>query len=1044
MKKIQLDILREIKKSMGRFLSIFAIVAIGVAFFAGIKASAPLMKENADAYFDDNNFHDIQLYSTLGFVGEDIDAIKHLEGIEGIHATHSVDTLFKIGTSEYVYKVMTLPRDMSKENKDYINQAVLVEGRLPENENECVIEYEKSFTNGAKIGDVLHLESGTDTPLEETLNQTELTVVGKVTIPYYLSYQKGASSIGNGTLDGFLLVFDDNFKSDIYTEVYLTVENAKDYNSYDDAYFKEVIDPVVKRVEHLGETRANLRTDEVKAMAMEEYQKGYDTFIQEKEQGLAQLEEAQKQLDAAKEQLDDADDEIKANKRNIETIRAAGEAALMQANEHLEQLKEQLAQADSDSEQVKILRKELQRVNDEINQIPEEDRNGENDAYLKLLARQQALELLIDLGTGDRLKEQLQILIEKQEEAIIETKIKIDERLSEVEAQIAAGEVQYAAGKAQYEAGVKELEDNRRIAEEKFAEAEEKLAIAKKEIEEMDEAEWIVLDRHSHYSYMDYGSAAESMDAIASIFPVFFFLVAALICLTTMTRMVDEQRGTIGTLKALGYAKKDIALRYLAYAFFSSVCGCVAGVFVGFAVFPTIIVHEWNMMYTLPDAGFKFYGDLALLASVSSIAITLLATYFAVSKELKETPALLMRPKAPSNGKRIVLERIPLIWNHLSFTKKVTCRNLFRYKKRFFMTVLGISGCTALLVAGFGIQDSIGDIVNKQYGELQTYDLNIGLKEGLNIVEREELQAKVNEREDVLDSMYIQTMSGTAQIKNKEQAISIVVVEDEENYVNYHQLRSRTTLAPIALEKDGILLSEKMAKDAGVKVGDFIKIDSQDTSKEFKVTGTFENYIGHLVIMNQNLYKSTYGMTSKPTNLFVKLPDLDANAEKELGLALNEYEEVQSLIFFSGSAESFADMIASLSIVVVVLVVSAGLLAFVVLYNLTNVNISERVREIATLKVLGFYDKEVSNYVFRENLLLTLIGALVGLGLGTGLHRIIMSLAELDSVMFGRVIFVKSYVISAIMTMVFAWIVAKVMHYKLKKIPMVESLKSVE
>lgn len=1041
MKKIYLDIVREIRKSIGRFLSILAIVAIGVAFYAGIKASGPLMKETADQYFDEYNLQDIQIYSTLGFVDEDIDEIRKIEGVEGVHATHSMDAVFTLDGSEYVYKVMTIPKTLS--GKDYINQAILVEGRMPENENECVVEEGKITFGGPKVGDVIELDSGTDTPIEDTLKQSTVKVVGKVRSPYFLSYQKGSSSVGDGSLDGFLLVYDDNFKSEIYTEVYVTVEGADAYNSYQDAYFDEKISPVMKRLSQLEIQRASLRTDEVKEMALKEVEKGEKEFKSKKENAEAQLKAAEKKLQKGYEELVYGENKVKDMESTIKIIKEQGNSQIEAARGQLALLKAQLASGES-SAQVDELKKMLEDVNTQIEAIPEEDRVLTNEEYFKLVARQQSLELLIEIASSEATREQLVKAIEIQEKNIDDMEKQLVEQISSYEKQIQDGKAQLVSGRNEYEKWKDELEKQKKIMEEELLLAEEKLTKARNDVENMNEGEWIILDRHSHYSYMDYGGAADRMENIAKIFPVFFFLVAALICLTTMTRMVDEQRGVIGTLKALGYSKKMIALRYLCYAFISSVVGCVIGVLIGFAVFPTLIVHLWNMMYTVPDATFTFYWDLALIASVSCTGVILLTTWFAVNKELKETPALLMRPKAPGNGKRIFLEKIDFIWKRLSFTRKVTFRNLFRYKKRFFMTIIGISGCTALLVAGYGINDSIRGIVSNQYDELQKYDISIKLSDDLNVVEREDVIEKINSFDHIDKTILVGQESGSANIKNKDQSVSLIVVEDVLAYEDFHTLRTRNGHHKVELPTSGVLISEKMANDLGVKKGNTIRVNSNDSNVEFTVEGIFENYVGHLIIMGSDTYKSTFGLSPKLSQIYARTDDNSSEIESALGKQLNQLDGVESIVFHTGSAEQFNDMISSLSIIIVVLVVSAGLLAFVVLYNLTNVNISERIREIATLKVLGFYDKEVSSYVFRENLILSMIGALFGLLLGTVLHRLIMSLAELDNVMFGRIISWKSYLISFVITMLFAWIVARFMHFKLKKIPMVESLKSVE
>lgn len=1081
MKKIYKDTFREMKKSLGRFISIFAIVAIGVAFFAGVRASAPLMKETADKYYDDYNLMDFTLYSTLGFVEEDVEEIAKIEGVEGIHATHSVDALIKVGTNQHAFKVLTLPKDTKANNLDYINQAVLVEGRLPQNVHECVIEEAGNMLDfGFKVGDKIQLTSGKEEPLEDTLAVTELEIVGIVRTPYYLSYQKGTTSIGNGSLDGFLMVLDEAFDSEIYTEIYLTVQNAKQVNSYDEEYFEKYIDPVNDKLESLGEVRAHLRTQEIKKEAEEEYNDGLQEYLDAKQEAETEIADAQDSLLEAYYDLIQAEKDVKQAELDLETQIQEGKDEIAKGYEEIKQAKADLekAQEDLDANEalaldsLKPLIQGMETIEEHLNevnamqekldqQLKEEDLSSLEIQMIE--AQQKELE-----KNKAKLEAQLQPLQAQYDEAmqpIYEGQKSIDEgwleiennekKLSQSEQELLEGEqtglteiqeakADIAQGWQDYYEGADELEDNKRIADEELNDAKEELEQAEADILAIDDCEWIVLDRESHYSYMDYGSAADRMEAIAKIFPLFFFLVSALICLTTMTRMVDEQRETIGTLKALGYGKLAIANKFLMYAFISSLAGCIVGSFLGFAIFPTVIFTAWNEMYTLPPAQFTFYGDLALIASISSILITLIATIFAVYKELMETPALLMRPKAPKNGKRIFLEKIPFLWKHFSFSMKVTARNLFRYKKRFFMTVIGISGCSALLVAGFGIQDSISNLVTAQYEEIQNYDINIRLEDDLNIVEREKVENEIKALKDIDQITSVAEFSGEVVIKNKDQNVTIIVPHDPETFATFHSLKNRVTQEEYELKNSGALISEKMANDLQVGLGDLIQVERDDTKKMIQVEGIIENYVGHLMIMNETAFKSYYGFTPKPTNIYAKSEGIDDVIENRVGTQLNDLEHVESIVFYRGNAETFANTISSISMIVVVLVIAAGILAFVVLYNLTNVNISERIREIATIKVLGFYDKEVSNYAFRENLILSFIGALVGLLLGTGLHRMIMNLAELDSIMFGRIITPTSYLLSVLITMFFSWLIAKFMHFKLVKIKMVESLKSVE
>lgn len=1074
------DTVREIKKSLGRFISILAIVAIGVAFFAGIKASAPVMKTTADQYFDDYNLMDIRVLSTLGLSDEDVRAIAAFPEVEGIYPTYTMDALIKVNTHEHALKVMPLPEEAIADNKDYINQAKLVEGRMPKNNHECVVEAGKVAQVNLKIGDKIQLYSGNDNSLEESMKVTEFEIVGKVNTPFYLSYQKGSTNIGNGNIDGFVMVKDDVFTSDIYTDLYITLKGAKKYNSYEEAYFDELIDPFVEKLENLGEVRSQIRSKDVKAEAYTAYYEGMNAYHENKQLAEEEFMLAEKKLNDGYDELLKGREELAQQKIDFAATIEENRQKIIDGRLELIDAKALLKQKEADFELTKAeTMNQLKQLQEGIAMLEQEKIKVENglaeieaalamplpDYQKKALLEKQAeavaglkqineqllplknqnVDVTEQFAEGERQLQAAAYEIEANEKLLDQSETALEIGIREADIKFAEAENKLILGEIEYHEGISLLEEEKKIAEESFNDAKEELEKAEADLQKIDDCEWFVLDRHSHYSYMDYGSAADRMAAIAKVFPLFFFLVAALICLTTMTRMVDEQREVIGTLKALGYSKHVIALKYISYAFISSLAGAVIGVCVGFVIFPLVVYNAWNIMYQLPSAQLMFLPGLAVQASLSSILITLIATFAAVYKSLIETPASLMRPKAPKNGKRIFLERITFFWKRLSFSKKVTARNLFRYKKRFFMTVIGISGCTALLVAGFGIQDSISDIVSKQYDEIQKYDIGVQLEDDLNIVEKEKVFKEVMENDKISDGMEIAHYNGEAEIAGKDQNVVIFVPMDMNKFAQFTDLRIRKNHEPVQLEELGAVISEKMAKDLGVTIGDtFTCTNADEVEGEIRVTGIVENYIGHYIYMSAQSYLDVFGFTAKPTNLLLKVDNINDAIEDELGRELNQIDNVASLTFYRSSAESFAETINSLSIVVVVLVISAGLLAFVVLYNLTNVNISERIREIATIKVLGFYDNEVSTYVFRENLILSFIGALAGLLLGTGLHRLIMSLAELDSVMFGRTILPQSYLISVIITMLFSWLVAKVMHYKLIKIPMVESLKSVE
>lgn len=1074
------DTLREIKGSLGRFLSILLIVAIGVAFFSGVKASVPDMKYTADQYYDDYHLMDIRVMSTFGLTKEDIAAIRAIDGVEGVFATYTKDVLTHLDTKQLVMRVHALPQDQSEDNRDYINRLQLVEGRLPQKNGECVIQMGQLHQLPLAVGDTITLESGDADALSDSLRHEEYTVVGKVLTPYYLSNEIGSSDIGSGKVDYYMMILQEEFKSDYFTEADITVTGARDENSYHDEYF-DLIEPVKNALENLAAERGDIRFTEIKESAREqlkeheaEYEAGVKTFnteIQANEQKLDQAKTelilGRAQLNAQKasyaQRFDEYRSQIAEGEEQLKTARAGYEEARVsfaatketllkqidQLDQRMNQVLEQIADND---EQIKQCEEQLRDPNlTDLERSLLEERLAtlrrtkeiaeETIAYIE--PAKQALQAQLDQAEAQLV--QAEQTIADQEALLEQRKAELENGEKSAEAQFAAAEQKLTDGQAQYVQGKAELELAKTSGQQDLDIAAEKLAKARADLEELSPPEWYVLDRHSHYSYMDYGSVADRMDGIAKVFPLFFFLVAALVCLTTMTRMVDEQRGNVGTMKALGYGKNAIAFKFILYALIASVVGSVVGCVTGMKIFPTVIFNAWNLMYTLPPIRFIAQPVLAFTASGIVIGITVLAAFLAVYKELVETPALLMRPKAPKAGKKILLERIDWLWSHCSFTQKVTARNLFRYKKRFFMTVVGISGCTALLVAGFGIQDSIATVVHKQYGEILCYDVAINVKDGTASKDLNDFMDHLDQDERVVDAMSLTMNAGSVFADGEETAVTIVAPADSEAFQQFISLHHRGSSEEITLPSDGVLISEKLAMNAGLERGDMLEIaESDGIKREVKIADIVENYVGHYIYLSPSYYRQIFHTRPLDTGIVATLKDAGSSVENDLGNEWMKKAFVTSVSFYSGLADSFEDTISSLSFIVVVLVVAAGLLAFVVLYNLTNVNISERLREIATIKVLGFYDLEVAEYVYRENILLTMIGSLCGLVLGIGLHGLIMNLAEMESVMFGRNIDASSFVISFVITLLFGLIVNLVMYRKLKKIPMVESLKSVE
>lgn len=619
--------------------------------------------------------------------------------------------------------------------------------------------------------------------------------------------------------------------------------------------------------------------------------------------------------------------------------------------------------------------------------------------------------------------------------------------IMEQEASLTQAEAELADGRAELESGRKEYETQKADAEKELADAQIKIDDAKAEVDEIEDQEWYVNDRDVLAEYTSYGENADRMRAIGEVFPELFFLVAALISLTTMTRMVEEERTQIGTLKALGYGKGAIAGKYMMYAFLATMGGSIFGVLIGEKLFPFVIIYSYQIMYThLPHIVTPYQWDYALMATGAALACTLLATFYACYKELAAQPAELMRPPSPKEGKRILLERVTLIWKHLNFTWKSAIRNLFRYKKRFFMTIAGIGGCMALMVVGFGIRDSIMCIGTIQYQEIQVYDGMIYLSSSVTEDQIQQIQDAMDgmDKMDRYIEMEMTREPVSVSIDGSTEDVYLCVPEDKDAIEDFMNFRSRTTGEVYHIQDEGVILTEKMANTLDVSSGDTIYLGADGSEKEVTVTAVCENYMEHYVYMSPELYQELYGKAPEYNSILFDLKDASTRELSQTGEELLKYDGVLNVTYTNSIEDQLNTMLQSLNLVIVVLIVSAGLLAFVVLYNLNNINITERRRELATLKVLGFYDMEVSSYVYRENIMLTIFSIAVGIVLGALLHRFVITTVEVDAVMFGRVVNWQSYLLSALLTTVFSLFVNWVMYYKLKKIDMVESLKSVE
>lgn len=983
------DIFREIKKSKGKFLSILFIVLIGVACFSGVKVSAPVMRYTADNYYKDNNLMDIQTVSNLGITDDDIKELRNIKGIKGLIGAHSKDFLTKVNGSENVVRVHSLNlNDIKNNDKNYINRLNLIEGKLPENKNECVVEASNLWKD-IKIGDTLTLYGDNGEDIKEDLESEKYKIVGKVQSPYYVSKSKGGSSVGSGNLNSFVYLSGENFKSEVYTEAFITLSGLENYNSYEKGYEKAVKE-TINILENFGKERGKIRHDAVVKEATDEINDAKKELEDKKKEVYKELEDSKKELQNARKEIRNAENEISKQERN----------------------------ADSQIENG------LAKLNSEEN---------------KLLNAERALK---DQGISTNSREFQEIQygkseIQSQKEDLREEKANAKETISDAKAEIKKNKKKIEDGEIEYQEGLEK-------ANKEFKEAEEEILENENKIKDIKDGKWYILDRNANYGFVDYGNSSDSINAIAKVFPIFFALVAALICLTTMTRMVDEQRINIGTLKGLGYSKFSIASKYVIYAALASFLGAIFGLIIGFTVFPTVIYNAYtNTNYSLPSIMLKIDIPIVMISILASVLITTFAAIFACYKELLETPSTLMRPKAPKSGKRILLERIPFIWNRINFIQKVTLRNLFRYKKRFLMTVIGISGCTALLVTGFGIRDSISVIADKQYGEIFKYNGVVNYRTEISKGDENKALEKISKDKRIVDCSNVRMKNIGAIKGDSNYQSSIAVLENTGKINDFINLNGPNGIQKIT--DKGVIITEKLAKLLEVKPGGKITLEDEDKrTYKVEVIGISENYVSHYIYMTPDLYKQVFLEDVKYNQLLIKAKNLNKKMEASISDDFTKIDNITAVNFKSSLLDSFSKMIESLNYAVILIITASGALAFVVLYNLTNINISERIREIATIKVLGFYDREVSSYVFRENMILTLLGGVCGLGLGILLHRFIIITVELEGVMFGRNVELISFLNSFIITVLFALVVNFFMYFKLKKIEMVESLKSVD
>ncbi len=996
------DSIKEIKNTYKRFLSILVMAFLGVGFFAGMRAASPDMVDTIDQYYKESQVYDIKILSTLGLTNDDIDALSEIDEIENTVGTYETEGKIEIDNKEIITKIMSVEK---------LNKPILLQGNLPKTQNECVVEDSFLTANHKSIGDTIEIEiekTKNDEGEEvEYLNKNILKIVGTVKSPLYISRDRGTSSLGSGKIDYYIYVPKENIKAnEIYTNIYIKLKNSENYTTSSEKY-EEYIAEVKEKIEAIKEEREKARHDKLVDIATRKVKEAEEKLNENKQNAQQQIEEAKQEIENGKNKIEKAEVKLNSSKKEADTKFKSAYNQIQMAKESIFQNETQLNQKEQEAGQqiteLEIKKQELQTQFDTIennltqletqyNQIKDNPNISEEQKQMlenkiqMLKQSKQTIKAGIEqinngITTGKQEIENAKTQLQNAKNELTKKEKQYEATKTATYSSLENAKIEIEKSKTELEKGEKELEEKQEEFKDKIADAESKLIDSREKIANIENPTWYVLDRYSNTGYNSFIQDTESIENISKVFPIVFFMVALLISLTSMTRMVEEQRTQIGTLKALGYNKLQIASKYVIYAGLACVIGGVLGMSVGFVLLPQIIWTMYQMMYQMTDnihISFNIIiGGMGLLL----ICVCIIgATIYAVLKELVQTPSTLMRPKAPKMGKRVLLEKIPFIWKRLSFSQKVTVRNIFRYKKRFLMTIIGILGCTALIVVGFGVRDSIRCIMPNQFEKVFNYDMQIGLKNGLEDEQKQKYIISLQEKTELEKVVETYMTSNIAKNQENEEDVQIIVPKEPKDLDEVINLTDVKTGEKVQLEENAICLTDKVAELLNVKQGDTITLkDSKDKERQVKISNIVENYVYHYVYMSRITYENLYGENYNTNMLFTKNNNLSEEQETNLATEIMNQSEVASISRNSSIMNLLDDTMKSLNYVVIILIVSAGLLAFVVLYNLSNVNISERIRELATIKVLGFYDKEVYSYVTRETVILTAIGIVLGL-----------------------------------------------------------------
>lgn len=1119
------------------------------------------MIETARQYFESQSLSDINIISTVGFDDDDIKDIYSLESAEQVMPGYMADLIISKDNTDSVVRVYSLPKK-SYTNKVKLNDPVLVDGRMPKAEGECVIENYFLEMSGYKLGDTIKFNPTVEgNAASDYVKHLEYKIVGLIDSPMYLTYQRGNSTVGDGSISFYMMIPPDEFAYERYTNIYIrTKASNSGYSDFSDEY-KDIISDEKAELEEISNKCIDRFNSSVLSDAQKQLSDSEKEYNDKKQEAIYKLSDGSKELQKgereyykqiaeAQKKLDEAEAEITEGKKKLEQGQKEYKDGIEKARKQLSDAQAQYSEGLKKYNDAKLeYDTKIREAENQLNSAQKEfdtqyqlfyfttKPQAENKlAILKagidlcdniISETQKRLDeikndeiineaLIKEINSlNDKLEEYTKKLSEYQmkydegmnqlsdgEKQLNEARLKLDDASFELEAQktngaiqlneaknqLDAAESQLETGKLEYETamttglfdlqtaqskitegekqlsdGKEELEKQKTIGLQKLkeareqlekgrydaavqlTEAEEKLTAAKQKLDKLNDAKWVVNDRDSNPGYSGLVDDANRVDSIAKVFPLFFLLVAALVCLTTMTRMVEERRTEIGTFKALGYSNAAIASKYFIYSGAAALSGSVAGSIAGVFTLPYIIVQTYGIMYTLPSTKLVVSWGSLLASSILGIFCICMVSLAACYHDLKIAPATLMRPKAPKPGKRILLERIKPIWKRMNFTSKVTARNLFRYKVRFLMTVVGVAGCTALIVAAFALRDSITDIADKQFKDVTSYDQVYALSEAETADKKAYLMSQMHSDERLENVVlgYVGWSKAGSEY-HKEMIVGRTLIFADDDYKTMFKLRDRKSGEKYELNNDGIIINERLGDILRIKAGDNITLNLEENNYTCKVTAVTENYSGNFFYMTPDYYRQLTGNEPKYGVIYTNISEEYKADENQIANDWMKNEDIMTVSSISEQVNTILDMLQSLNTIIFVMIFCAGLLAVVVLYNLTNINIAERVREIATIKVLGFYSLETANFIYRENIVLTAVGAFVGLFLGNMLSVFIVESIQMDNVMFPKVITPLTYFLGFLLTFVFSMLVNFIMYFKMKKISMVESLKSID